>query len=327
MGLINKKYHKMKNTMKYLCSTLAAVCMLAACSPEEFDDYDTGTVGTVTAEQVTFTMKTSPESDNILIFTNTTRLNFPYSFSWDLGNGNISKADSVTAIYPLAGSYTVSLSVSTADGTTVVKSSVIVIENDDPSLLDTPTYRDLTGGPNNADGKTWVSDRYNLYVDEIAAATEKNVKGHLGLGPQGSYGHDWWGASPDEKAAWKLYDFKFTFVQKGLSLKIENGGEGYGRKNCIGLAGFAATSTDGDDALFIYGGGDYTFTLKEPKDQAYGSLTLSENAFMGYYCGTQKYDILYLTDETMALRADNATDGRDLVFVYVREDLNVGEPH
>ena len=55
-------------------------------------------------------------------------------------------------------------------------------------------------------------------------------------------------------------------------------------------------------------------------------MTLSDNSFMGYYAGSQVYDIVYQTDEVMCLRVNNTVEGQDWVFVYCLEELNVSEP-
>ena len=122
-----------------------------------------------------------------------------------------------------------------------------------------------------------------------------------------------------------MYDFKFTFIQDGARLIIETAGEGYGRKaSAASIGGFNVTSIDGDDAIFPYEGGSYTFSIDESGQ--YPVLTLSGNAFMGYYCGTQDYEIIYQTDKVMALRVDNQVEGQDWVFVYCLEELNIAEP-
>jgi PKD repeat protein len=305
-----------------------AAFAFTACTPQEFDEYELGDIGSISADQVNFTYTSSPQSDNILIFTNTSDIKIPYGYTWDLGNGTVSKDKTPTGIYPDAGTYTVSLSVFSADGNTVVKTQNITIAHDDASLLDTETYRNLTGGPDDADGKIWVFDQHNLYAKEVADKTGKNVKGFMGLGPDYSFGQEWWGAGPDEKSfeavGWKLYDFKFNFVQAGLKLIITNEGLGYGRNACMATGGFSATNVNGDDATFNYGGGTYNFSLNDAGD--YPKLTLSGNAFFGYYAGTQDYDIIYLTEEVLAVCAHNPVETQDWVFVFIRKDLNVSEP-
>jgi len=315
----------MKNILKSGFIALMAVLAMASCDPQESDDYSLGLPDSVTTDQVTFTQTVSEKSDNVVTFACTTEMSHPFSILWDLGNGKTSKSKTAKGEYPMAGDYTVTLTIYTADGTAASKSVVLHMENNDFSLIDTPAYRNLTGGIDNVNGKVWVLDQYNNYTKEVAEATKFEIKGHMGLGPQGSYGQKWWGAAPNEKSdKWSLYNYKFTFFQNGVKLKIQTGGEGYGRKACASVGGFDVTATDGEDVTFPYTGGDYTFSLDETGK--YPKLTLSGNAFMGYYCGTQEYEIFYQTDKVMALRANNTVEGQDWVFVYCLEELNVRAP-
>jgi PKD repeat protein len=318
----------MKNKIKFIFMALAAALMMVSCAPQESDDYQLGNIGSVSSDQVSFTYTKSSDNDNIIIFTNTSAITIQYSYVWDLGNGMVSRDKSPTGIYPKAGTYIASLAVSSADGNTVIKTQSIVIEKDDNSLLDTEIYRNLTGGPSAEKGKTWVFDQHNLYAGEVAKETGYDVKGFMGLGPITNISQEWWSAGPDEKSyeavGWHLFDFKFNFFQDGLKLNITNAGFGYGRNACISVGGFSAVEVQGEDAVFNYGGGNYTFNLDESR--AHPKLTLSGHAFMGYYAGTQDYDIIYLTEEVLAVCAHNTIEEQDWVFVFIREDLNVAEP-
>ncbi|MBP1637877.1 MAG: domain containing protein (Precursor) [Bacteroidetes bacterium] len=314
----------MKNILKYGIWALLSFVVMAACSPQEDEKYTLGTLDTVTADQITFTQTPSSKTPNEISFTNTTDIKGIYTMVWDLGNGGSGKDKTVTGKYPFAGDYTVKLTLYTPDGTSATKSQVIHIAQNDYSLISTPAYVNLTGGADDVDGKTWVFDQYNNFTKEVAAAGFA-VSGHLGLGPQGSRGQSWWGAKANEKADWKMYDFKFTFIQAGVKLNIVNNGEGYGRKkSSASIGGFNVTGAKDDDVFFPYSGGNYTFSLIEGGQ--YPTITLSGNAFMGYYCGSQVYEIIYQTDKVMALRVDNTAEGQDWVFVYCREDLNVAPP-
>jgi PKD repeat protein len=295
-----------------------------ACDPMEEDDHSLGIADTVTADQVSFSYAASSTSNNVLTFTNTSTVSAPHSVLWDLGDGTTSKAASPTGKYPLAGDYTVTLTVYTADGTAATKSQIVHLENDDFGLINTPVYRNLTGGIENAEGKVWVFDQYNNFKDEVATALSDDIRGHMGLSPLNSYNQSWWGAGPNEKSMWTMYSFKFTFIQSGVQLKIANSGQGYGRKQQAANGGFTPTAIDGEDATFDYAGGNYTFAIDESGENP--TLTLSGNAFMGYYVGSQTYDIIYQTDKVMALRAPNTVEGQDWVFIYCLEELNVAEP-
>ncbi|MCL2073738.1 MAG: hypothetical protein FWH18_07450 [Marinilabiliaceae bacterium] len=323
----------MKNKIKIIVNVIAALLIITACSPQELDEYELGAIGHISEDQVSFSYekvtdeKINPSnSDNVIQFVNTSNINIPHSFTWDLGNGVITKDVSPIGKYPNAGKYTVVLSVSGYDGQTILKPQEITIQNDDLSLFATETYINLTGGPENLEGKIWVFDQYNNYTAEVRAALETNIGGHLGLGPQNSYSQDWWAAGPNEKGESKMYEFKFHFKQAtGLQLTITNGGEGYGRAaSSANPGGYDVTEAGQDDAVFNYNGGDYSFAITDGED--YEKLILPRDAFMGYYCGSQEYEIVYLTEEVMALRVDNTIEFQDWVFIYIREDLNVGEP-
>lgn len=299
--------------------------LLAACSPQDSNDYSLDSFATIKAEQVSFSKTVSDKSDNVIIFTNTTDVKMPVAIAWDLGNGTKGKSKTMTAQYPQKGDYTVTLTVYSSDGTAVSKSEVISVKEDDFGLINTPAYRNLTGGIENTQGKVWVFDQYNNFSKEVATATGFNIKGHLGLGPQNSYGQEWWGAGPNEKNTWTMYDFKFTFIQEGVQFIINNKGEGYGRKaSAASVGGYNVTNVDGDDATFTFGGGNFNFSIDESGD--YPQLMLSDNSFMGYYAGSQVYDIVYQTEEVMCLRVNNTVEGHDWVFVYCLEELNIAEP-
>lgn len=301
-----------------------AVLLFAACSPQEDAKYTLGDMSPVTDDQVSFTITPTTTSANIVTVANTTPAKGVYSVQWKLADNTTQKANSIVLTYPQKGDYAITLTIFNPDGTTASKTQTIHIAADDFSLISTPAYVNLTGGAANASGKTWVFDQYNNFAAEVKAATGLAISGHLGLGPEGSYNQSWWGAGANEKASWKMYDFKFTFIQNGVQFKIVNSGEGYGRVKSMATGGFTMTGSNGDDAFFTYNGGNYNFIINE--SGKYPQLKLSGNSFMGYYCGTQNYDIIYETDKVMALRVDNAIEGQDWVFVYCIPELNKPKP-
>ena len=315
----------MKNIIKSGFFALLTLLMVTACDPQESSEYTLGNTPSITPESILIAQQVSDTSNNIITFQNLSDIDVPYALIWDLGNGSTSKSNSVTAQYPFAGEYTVSLTIYTADGSSNSKSLVVTIANNDYALINTPVYKNLTGGSENADGKTWVFDQYNNYAKEVATATGLAISGHLGLGEQGSYGQGWWAAGANEKGDLLMYNNKFTFIQTGVQLKIENAGKGYGRNaSAASVGGFNVTDVTGDDATFDYNGGNYNFSIDE--SGTYPKLTLTGNAFLGYYCGTQDYDIIYQTDQVMALRVNNTVESQDWVFVYCLEELNIGTP-
>jgi len=129
---------------------------VSACSPQELDEYGLDSIATLTDDQVSFTQTVSPTSDNMVTFTSTTVLpsNSVYTLRWALGNGSSGNKASVTGIYPFAGDYTVTRSIYFPDGSVSKKSVVVNFADNDYSLVDTPAYRNLTGGADDTDGKT-----------------------------------------------------------------------------------------------------------------------------------------------------------------------------
>ena len=193
----------MNNIIKHLSWIILLLFSIAACSPQEMDDYSLSKVASITDDMVSFTQSVSPTSDNVITFTSTTDLptDGVYAIRWDLGNGGSGNRATVTGQYPFAGEYTVTLSIHSANGSVARRSVVVSFSDDDFSLVDTPAYRNLTGGAENTEGKTWVFDQYNNFAAEIRAAGF-NVNGHMGLGPQGSRSQEWWGAGANDKSSW-----------------------------------------------------------------------------------------------------------------------------
>ncbi len=325
----------MKNIVKQASWILPLLAlMIGACTPQELDDHGLSSPAPITDEQVSFTRTVSPTSDNMITFTSTTPLpeGEVYTIRWDLGNGASGNRATVVGLYPFSGDYTVTLSIYSAHGLVARRSEALSFPDDDFSLVDTPAYRNLTGGAENTAGKTWMLDQYNNFTAEVAAATGFNITGHMGLGPllnddgTPNYGQGWWGAAANDKHMWEMYSSKFTFIQNGVQLIIEkDGDEGYGRAaSAESVGGFDVHGTDGEDAMFTYSGGNYTFSIDESGQ--FPLLTLTGNAYLGYYAGSQEYEILYQTEEVMALSVANTVEGQRWVFVYCLEELNVEAP-
>ncbi|HPV87674.1 MAG TPA: PKD domain-containing protein, partial [Bacteroidales bacterium] len=105
----------------------------------------------------------------------------------------------VVKTYKKAGTYAVEVkamnSHGISDGSKLVE---FVVEYDYIAPYDpAEDIRFISGGSE----KTWVMD----------AAT----KGHMGCGPSGSNGLDWWSANPYDKEGMSLYDNQLTFRSNG----------------------------------------------------------------------------------------------------------------
>src|SRR5690554_6517993 len=90
----------MMNIIKQLSWILMLLVAISACSPQEMDDYSLSKVPTITDDMVSFTQSVSPNSDNVITYTNTTDLpsDGVYAIRWDLGNGASGSRPTATGI-------------------------------------------------------------------------------------------------------------------------------------------------------------------------------------------------------------------------------------
>ncbi|MDR2791416.1 MAG: PKD domain-containing protein [Tannerellaceae bacterium] len=304
---------------------LALVALLGACSPSEPDQRTGGTPDGLSPEQVSIVKKVSDVSSNKILFSLEVKdVTVPYSVFWDLGNGQTAKGEKAEGIYPEHGTYRVQMMVYTADGNAVTKQEIIELADDDYTLTSSPVYLMLTGGMEASDGRTWVFDRWNRYAAEVAAATGKAVGGHIGLGAfDGGY-QGWWSAGPNDKASAPNhhYNFRLTFKLSGMKLLIETDGKGNGRSACTD-SWTDYTAISADEGEFSYIGGQYSFSINEQEDgNPILSLPEGEGAVLGYYVCNDVYEIIYQTDEVLALRTQQGEDF-DWVYVFIREELNL----
>lgn len=277
--------------MKRIIITIHILGLLIfSCDPEDNEL----TVGAPpNAEDASFTHTPSEENDNIIHFTNTSAA---FIKVWNFGNGSIAKGSEVTGVFPLKGSYEVTLTVYTAGGSVSSKQTIEIAETD-PTLLDLPVYNMLTGGADQPEGKTWIID-----------ATRA---GHFGVGPNPSdpaFGDTphWYAAGADEKAGSGLYDDEFTFVLEDFRfVQTTNGDVFINTKYASQFPGSYSNV------------GDYTAPFEAPEnltwsvtDDEEGNqfLTIAGGGFIGYYSEVFTYKIVSLTETEMILRGEDAAD-------------------
>ncbi|MBR1538716.1 MAG: hypothetical protein IJ636_04335 [Bacteroidales bacterium] len=295
----------MKNIFKIGMVLAAAAALLFSCAPLDRDDYQLG--APVSESQLSFTASPSSSSPNVIVLKNTSST--AGVALWDLGNGSNAKGDEVSVAYPFKGDYTVSMSLYTQGGSATI-SQVVSIANDDYGLLDTPGFNALTGGASAAEGKTWVFARY--------------TKGHFGVddvnnAPNGNIGGWWWACDPQGKEGCSLYENEYTFIQKGTRLIWKNQGNIYTNENGmnhLGIPGVANPNV-GDFDVPYTPADNLTFTLDEDNMK----LTLSGNAFMGFYTGVSEYNIISLTEHELFVWCRSAAEpGNAWYFIFVPKD-------
>lgn len=213
---------------------------------------------------------------------------------WDFGNGTKGEGTSAVAIYPYAGTYTITLTVFNKGGS---RSSTqeITIAQTDLGLLDNPFYNKLTGGANGPGFKTWVLDSAN--------------SGHFGVGPdpESALGPvpEWWAAGANEKPGCGLYDDKYIFYLNGFKFDMITNGDVY-IHNSLAASFPGSFQNLGDFTAPYQDQLNKSWTLTEGAEN---TITLSNGAFLGFYTGVNTYRILDLTDSTMTLQYGHHAGG------------------
>jgi len=213
---------------------------------------------------------------------------------WDFGNGSKAQGPNVTATYPYAGTYKIKLTVF-AKGGSRSSSKQVVIANDDFTLLNNPYYTILTGGVNGPGYKVWVID--------------SSASGHMGVGPdpESPLGPtpEWWAAGPNEKPGCGLYNDQYVFHLNGFKFDMITNGDVY-------LHNSLAASFPGSYQNL----GDFTAPYDDQMNESWlltegteTTITISNNAFMGFFTGPKVYRILSATDSTLHLQYGHHAGG------------------
>lgn len=244
-----------------------------------------------TAADAQFSYVVSATSDNIIEFTAGSE---DKQYLWDLGNGIKKQGASVTGEYPYAGTYIVKLTVF-GEGGSLSSTQTVTIDQDDLTLLNNPFYNMLTGGVSGPGFKVW-------HVDSAATA-------HLGVGPdpESAAGPtpEWWASNPNEKPGCGLYDDRYVFHLNAFKFDMVNNGDVYIHNT------LSSTFPGSFMNLFDYTA-PYTDQMNESWQLTEGeenTITISNNAFIGFYTGVKTYRILELTDTTMYLQYKHHAGG------------------
>jgi len=244
-----------------------------------------------------FTYTTSPSSDNVLMLTAS---NSNMTNQWDFGNGLTGEGYEVTAEYPFAGEYTITLTVYNAGGSNS-SSQVITIDQDDPGLLDNPLFDLLTGGSAGPGYKTWAVD----------SASD----GHFGVGPNPSQNGDWpeyYQESANGKVGSGMYTDRYTFKLSGYEFDMVTNGVIYLND---------AHSADWPNA-YDPGVGDLSSAFPDQLGENWSitegadtTLTVTGSSFIGWYCGAQTYKIVNIEENQLILRAEDSQE-TDLAWYF-----------
>jgi PKD repeat protein len=282
---------KMRYIQNLLGLALLALVMFA-CAPQIDDTVDIGQAPT--EDQLDFTV-TKGATDFKFVLKNTSAITG--IASWDLGNGSKSTEASPTVTYALPGEYTVTMTLVTRGGI-AKKSKKVVQTKTDYAIFTDPKFIFLSGGVNVAAGKTWV-------LDSLAT-------GHIGVGPAGTVGLEWWAAGPLAKQAVKvMYDDQINFKITGFAATLTNHGKSY-------VKGFVKTSTGYSNAKELdtdfvvdYTPSPGTWFIEEKGGKSYLTLGGTTPMFPCFDVGATNgsYEILKIEENVLELVCIDRVEG------------------
>ena len=296
-------------TRNIIKASLAAVLVVAVSSCKEDNYYLIDPTAIPLASDYNIKMDVNQETNQVTL--NLVDLNgnnakgvYPIWTIYKNANPTISTREGYTDIFTLAGDYDVEMKVGNRNGISEgAKTATIHIEN---TIVDfSPYIKNLT----NNDSKVWQ-----------IAATEQ---GHLGCGPSGTEGLEWWSAAPYDKKDWGVYDNLMTFKDNG-----ENGAGAYiydpGASGTIyvntgitSLPPYSDSNTnDGNDYCAPAQVQETTFTLTPEGNDLF--LVFPEGTLLGYLPNVEayyspKFKVYSITRNKIELSIDNG----DIAWHYI----------
>ncbi len=198
-GLNQTRKAIMKNIFKYLFG-LAALALFAACSPESFDGAD-GKIPSLEDVDPVVTVDQNINQVTFSLPSNVKGVMPVWIFYENRGTANekvtYSTVNGLKKIFTSSGDYEAEFKLMNRNGMSDgSKSFTFHIDN---SIVNFDKYLTLiSGGTAAGSSKEWR-------IDNSKAA-------HMGCGPSGTTGTEWWSAKADEKAAYGVYDNRLTFT-------------------------------------------------------------------------------------------------------------------
>jgi hypothetical protein len=281
----------MKSIIKYMFGAVV-LGLMAACSPEKFDGADPNGIPSLegvnpvvtvdqTINQVTFSVPGDMRGMTPvwMIYTNKGTDQEKVVYSTDNG---------LKKIFAKAGDYEVELKLRNRNG--MSDGSIVKKFHIDNSIVNFDKYLNSLCGGTSDTSKEWRIDH--------------KKQGHLGCGPTGTSGLEWWSADPEEKKDFNVYDSRVT-LGSDMSYKFDPGASGqiYVNKDVTGLGG-----PKDEDFCVAAEKQDVTFKLDVDGDDLY--LILPAHTYFPYICNDDiwnnpRYKVESITGTEMNLVADN----------------------
>ena len=192
----------MKNLFKYSIGALFAGLAMTACSPDEFSGADINGLPTVSG--VDFNISVDQETNQMIATYTPQPGTYPV---WILNGTQYSTLQEVGYNNPEAGTYMIDLMLGNRNGFSQAMVSKTFTFNE--------TKIDYSADFHRITGKEW-----RIANKEVA---------HMGCGPAGTAGTEWWSAQPNDKKDFGVYDDRITFTaetRKGGTYSYNAGADG-----------------------------------------------------------------------------------------------------
>lgn len=190
----------MKKIFLNIAFALLAVFMLGACSPEEFSGADKSQIPTIKGVNVDW--QVDEETNTVTASVGDLKGKYPiWYISWNNAKGEkqaiYSTLPTLSKQFVDAGTYTISMRLGNRNGFSSDEVSKTVTFA--KSMVDWSAVTSKLCGTADKP-KVWRIDR--------------KAAGHMGCGPSGSAGTEWWSAGADDKKDFGVYDDRITFTME-----------------------------------------------------------------------------------------------------------------
>ena len=255
----------MKHIFRYLGVTLLLAGIISACSPEKITHPSEAGIPSATQIEPVISVDQEINQVTFALPAGTKGLIPVWLFQDKTGDWTqYSAQNGLKKIFTTAGDYSVRMHLMNSNGMSpdfVQKTFHI-----DNTIMNFDKYNTmLTGGSQ----KEWRIDN--------------SVAGHMGCGPSGTSGTEWWSANPDDKKDWGVYDNRMTFVLEGNIYQFDPGAAGTIYVNTgISSEPYGSHNTnDGNDYLYPVEAQTAEWSWEVDGEDLY--LILPANTYWPYY--------------------------------------------
>ena len=285
----------MKNLFKYTMGVLVAGAMMTACSPDKFDGADPNGIPSMSG--VDFNISVDQETNQMIATYTPQAGTYPV---WIINGNTYSTLQEVGYQNPEAGTYSIEMKLGNRNGFS------------QSSISKNFTFNE-TKIDYSADFRRLCDKEWRIANKEVA---------HMGCGPAGTAGTEWWAAQPNDKKDYGVYDDRITFTattRKGGSYTYNAGADGKTYVN-YGTSFNTEGATADLDVELGNQTSSWSFEIYEWEDNE-GTVTkqtyiqLAANTLFPYISSDEQY-----ADPKFRIESLTATK---LVLVYEKPDLSI----